>query len=67
MSLTSIIISINKTIDAITVPRSLMTFLSYTDAMRIYGVLSGKVDTIGGLPLSFNTAFSVALVPELAA
>lgn len=44
-----------------------MTFLSYTDAMRIYGVLSGKVDTIGGLPLSFNTAFSVALVPELAA
>lgn len=67
MSLTSIIISINKTIDAITVPRSLMTFLSYADAMRIYGVLSGKVDTIGGLPLSFNTAFSVALVPELAA
>ncbi len=67
ISLTSIIISINKTIDAITVPRSLMTFLSYTDAMRIYGVLSGKVDTIGGLPLSFNTAFSVALVPELAA
>ncbi|MCI8700577.1 MAG: polysaccharide biosynthesis protein [Clostridia bacterium] len=67
ISLTSIIVSINKTIDAITVPRSLMTFLSYTDAMRIYGVLSGKVDTIGGLPLSFNTAFSVALVPELAA
>ena len=60
MSLTSIIISINKTIDAITVPRSLMTFLSYADSMRIYGVLSGKVDT-------FNTAFSVALVPELAA
>lgn len=67
ISLTSIIISINKTIDAITVPRSLMTFLSYADAMSIYGVLSGKVDTIGGLPLSFNTAFSVALVPELAA
>lgn len=65
MSLTSIIISINKTIDAITVPKSLMTFLSYADAMRIYGVLSGKVDTIGGLPLSFNTAFSVALIPEL--
>ncbi len=67
ISLTSIIISINKTIDAITVPKALMTFLSYVDATSIYGVLSGKVDTIGGLPLSFNTAFSVALVPELAA
>lgn len=66
LSLTSIIVSINKTIDAITVPKALMTFLSSTEATKIYGIFSGKVDTIGGLPLSLNAAFSVALVPELA-
>lgn len=65
LSLTSIIVSINKTIDAITVPKALMTFLSSPEATRIYGIFSGKVDTIGGLPLSLNAAFSVALVPEL--
>lgn len=65
LSLTSIIVSINKTIDAITVPKALMTFLSSIEATRIYGIFSGKVDTLAGLPLSLNTAFSVALVPEL--
>ena len=65
LSLTSIIVSINKTIDAVTIPKALMTFLSSIEATRIYGIFSGKVDTLAGLPLSLNTAFSVALVPEL--
>lgn len=65
LSLTSIIVSLNKTVDAITVPKALMTFLSSIEATRIYGIFSGKVDTLAGLPLSLNTAFSVALVPEL--
>lgn len=67
LSLTSIIVSINKTIDAVTIPKALMTFLSSVEATRIYGIFSGKVDTLAGLPLSLNTAFSVALVPELSA
>lgn len=65
LSLTSIIVSINKTIDAVTIPKALMTFLSSIEATRVYGIFSGKVDTLAGLPLSLNTAFSVALVPEL--
>ena len=67
LSLASIIISINRTIDAITIPKALMTFLSSIEATRIYGIFSGKVDTLAGLPLSLNTAFSVTLVPELSA
>lgn len=30
-----------------------------------YGILSGKVDTLTSLPLSFNIAFATALVPAL--
>lgn len=65
ISLSSIISAVNKNIDAITVVRGLKTFLTETAAKVQYGILSGKVDTLIGLPLSFNIAFATALVPAV--
>lgn len=65
ISLTSILISINKNVDSITVVRGLKQFLSAEEAKLQYGILSGKVDTLVSFPLSFNMAFSTALVPAV--
>lgn len=65
MSLSSILTSINRNIDSTTVKRGLQTFLSESDALKQYGILSGKVDTLVNLPLSFNIAFATALVPAI--
>ena len=67
MSLTSILTSINKNVDSITVVRGLKNFLSDSDAKLQYGILSGKVDTLISLPLSLNFAFATALVPAVSA
>lgn len=66
MSLSAIISAINRTIDGVTVVRGLKTFLSEAQAKVQFGILTGKVDTLIGLPLSFNIAFSTALVPAVA-
>lgn len=65
MSLSSLMSSINKNIDSLTVVRGLKTFMSEKAAKIEYGILSGKVDTLTSLPLSFNIAFATALVPAL--
>lgn len=65
MSLSSILTSINRNIDSTTVKRGLQSFLSESDALKQYGILSGKVDTLVSLPLSFNIAFATALVPAI--
>ena len=65
MSLSSILTSINKNVDSITVVRGLKKYLSDNEAKVQYGILSGKVDTLVTLPLSFNIAFATALVPAL--
>ncbi len=65
MSLTGIMGTINKNIDSMTVVRGLKTFLSGEAAKIEYGILSGKVDTLVTLPMSFNMAFSTALVPSI--
>lgn len=67
MSLSSILTSINRNIDSMTVKRGLQTFLSESEALKQYGILSGKVDTLVTLPLSFNIAFATALVPAISA
>ena len=67
MSLSSILTSINRNIDSMTVKRGLQNFLSEADALKQYGILSGKVDTLVSLPLSFNIAFATALVPTITA
>ena len=67
MALSSMMSAINKNIDSFTVVRSLKTFMSEATAKAQYGILSGKVDTLTSLPLSFNIAFATALVPALSA
>ena len=65
ISLSAILSSINKNIDSTTVVRGLKTFMEEGAAKVQYGILSGKVDTLISLPLSFNIAFATALVPAL--
>ena len=65
ISLSSMMSAINKNVDSFTVVRSLKTFMEEAEAKVQYGILSGKVDTLTSLPLSFNIAFATALVPAL--
>lgn len=67
ISLSAILSSINKNIDSTTVVRGLSNFMTETQAKIQYGILSGKVDTLTSLPLSFNIAFATALVPAISA
>ena len=67
ITLSAIMSSLNKNIDSITVVRGLKTFMDAASAKVQYGILSGKVDTLITLPLSFNIAFATALVPAVSA
>lgn len=67
LTLSSIMTSFNKNIDSFTVKRILSTYLSSDVATRLYGQLSGKVDTLTNLPLAINIAFATALVPAISA
>ena len=66
ISLSAIMTSLGKNIDSVTVVRGLKAFMSQQEAKIQYGILSGKVDTLITLPLSFNVAFATALVPAIA-
>lgn len=59
--------TLNKNVDSMTVIRLLKKVVSENEAKIQYGILSGKVDTLITLPLSFNVAFSTALVPAISA
>mgnify|MGYP003289939211 CR=1 FL=1 len=73
MSLASIVSALNRNVDTFTVIRglkvalegSMLPELVAAEATRLYGILSGKVDMLIGLPLSLNIAFATALVPAV--
>ena len=65
MTISSLVSSINRTIDSVTVVRGLKNFLSEEVAKFQFGIYAGKVDTLVGLPLSFNIAFATVLVPSI--
>lgn len=75
MSLASIVSAINRNVDTFTVINGLTDMLMaqgtmayelvVKEATRLYGILSGKVDMLIGLPLSINIAFATALVPAV--
>ena len=65
MSMSAILVSVNKNIDSLTVVRGLKKFLTEEQAKIQYGILSGKVDTLVTLPMSLNMAFATALVPSI--
>lgn len=67
ISLSSILVSVNKNIDSFTVVNLLKRFLSVEEAREQYGILSGKIEVLTSLPLSFNVAFATALVPAITA
>ena len=66
MSLSSIFGALNRNIDSMTVVRGLKKkFMSEEGAKIQYGILSGKVETLVTIPMSFNMAFATALVPSM--
>lgn len=75
ISLASVISAINRNIDTFTVIGGLKKLLTRqmfgtaemitTEATRLYGILSGKIDMLIGLPTALNVAFSTALVPTI--
>lgn len=68
ITITALLSTINKNIDAFTVVGGLKNFITdEARAKELYGIISGKVDTLTTLPLSFNVAFSTALVPAVSA
>jgi len=65
ITLSAIMSTLSKIVDIVTVVKGLKTFLPDVVAKAQYGILSGKVDTLATLPLSFNIAFATALVPSV--
>jgi len=65
ITLSAIMSTLSKVVDIVTVVKGLKTFLPDAVAKAQYGILSGKVDTLATLPLSFNIAFATALVPSV--
>lgn len=75
ISLASIVAAINRNIDTVTVINGVKTLLQNqmfgtaeaitAEATRLYGILSGKVDMLIGLPTALNVAFATALVPTI--
>lgn len=67
ISLSSLLSSINKNIDSVTVVRLLKPLIGEATAKTKYGILSSKVDVLTSMPLAFNIAFATSLVPVIAA
>lgn len=65
MTLSAVLGSINRNIDSVTIIKGLTTFLTEQQAQVQYGILSGKIDMLVTMPLSFNIAFATALVPAV--
>ena len=57
--------TLNKTIDAMTVVRLAKKYLGEAEAVRQYGVLSGKVESLILFPLSFNIPLTTTLIPTI--
>ena len=66
ISISSILVSVNKNIDTFTVVRFMEGIVGNDAAVKQYGILN-KIETLTSLPLSFNVAFATALVPAITA
>lgn len=65
ITISALLTSFCKNIDSFTVVRILKKYLSESDAIKKYGIISSKVDILIAFPLSFNTIISTALIPEI--
>lgn len=66
ISICALIGSFNKTIDAFTIVKIAKEYLGETEAIRQYGILSGKIESLVTLPFSFNMAITTTLIPTIA-
>ncbi len=66
LAICSMLVALYKNIDALTVVRILKKFVGEELAQTKYGILTSKVDVLLTVPLSFNMAFTIALIPEIA-
>lgn len=67
LSLTTLISALNKNVDSITVVRILNPIYGEELAKVKYGILSTKVDLLTTMPLAFNMAIAMAIIPEISA
>lgn len=65
ISLSTLLAATNKVIDAFTVVRILKQFIGESEAVKQYGILTGKVETLVALPYAFNIAFATTLIPSI--
>lgn len=63
ISLSSILASLNRNIDSVTVVRFLKENLGEVGAKIQYGILSGKIDVLSSLPVSFIIAIATTIIP----
>lgn len=66
ISICALIGSFNKTIDAFTIVKIAKEYLGEAEAVRQYGILSGKIESLITLPFSFNMAITTTLIPTIA-
>lgn len=66
ISICALIGSLNKTIDAFTIVRIAKKYLGEVEAIRQYGILSGKIESLITLPFSFNMAITTTIIPTIA-
>ncbi len=65
ISLSSILSSLNRNIDSVTIVRYLRRFIGENNAKVQYGILSGKVDVIANVPISFIIAIATTIIPKI--
>lgn len=56
----------NRTIDALTIVKIAKRYLGEAEAIRQYGILSGKIESLITLPFSFNMAITTTIIPTIA-
>jgi len=68
IALGSVITSMAGMVNLLTVmPRLLYAGKTLEEAQALYGIISGKSDTLLNLPLAINIAFATSLVPNISA
>lgn len=66
ISLSSILASLNKNIDSVTVVRFLKKYIGEQNAKVQYGILSGKIEVLSSVPVSFIIAIATTIIPTVA-
>lgn len=66
ISICALIGSFNKTIDAFTIVKIAKGYLGEVEAIRQYGILTGKIESLVTLPFAFNLAITTSLIPTIA-